>query len=457
MRLTDTLSGKQREITAKNEMLKIFVCGPTVYDEPHLGHLKTYITFDVLVKFLRHSGFEVFYLQNITDIDDKIINRAMENGKDPLVLSKLFRQKYMQAMNTLRIDAVNLYAPATFHLKEIIRQIKSLERRGYTYRLPDGIYYRVWMDKNYGMLSGQRSENLIQGKRAEVSNYKEDERDFVLWKFKKPDETVFWNSPWGKGRPGWHIEDTAIATKYLGKHYHIHGGGRDLLFPHHESELSLMRTLKGSSRVSDVWMYTGLLTADGEKMSKSTGNFMSVSSALEKYSPESIRMAFLSTLYSSTLDFTEDVMEEARKNCDYISKGFSLLAEVNIGGKGYGMKKLLEFFQRVEREMNDDLNTRKAIGTLLELSGEIHKNYDVFTEEERDATLSFLREVNAYLCIIPGKRESIGEEAIHDLIDLRNELRKKKLYAESDRMRDILKDSGIIVEDGIGDKGWHYA
>ncbi len=456
MRLIDTLSGIQREIGIKDGVIKIFVCGPTVYDEPHLGHLKTYITFDVLAKFLRYSGKEVFYLQNITDIDDKILKRAEEMNVNPLELSQTFRKKYIQAMKTLKINAVNLYAPATAHIKEIVRQIKSLERKGYTYRLPDGIYYRVWMDKKYGVLSGQVSENLIKGKRAEVSDYKEDERDFVLWKFKKEHESIWWESPWGKGRPGWHIEDTAIATKYLGKHYDIHGAGRDLLFPHHESELSILRALKGNSRVSDVWMYTGLLTIQGEKMSKSTGNFMSVSDALGKYTPEVIRMCFLSTLYGSTLDFSDDAMEESRKNCEYISRALRFTSENSSSPKGFGMERLREYKQAIIAGMNDELNTRKAIGVLMELASELHKHHDLFNDEERAFARTLFEDANSYLEIIPEGNAFLNEKAVDDLVTLRNDLRKKKLYKESDEMRKILKDFGIVVEDSEGERRWHY-
>lgn len=456
MHLTDTLSGIRREIGVKNEVIKIFVCGPTVYDEPHLGHLKTYITFDVLAKFLRHSGKEVFYLQNITDIDDKILNRAVEMNVNPMDLSQTFRKKYIKAMQSLGINAVNLYAPATAHIMEIIRQIKSLERKGYTYRLPDGIYYRVWMDKKYGVLSGQLSENLIKGKRAEVSDFKEDERDFVLWKFKKEHESIWWESPWGKGRPGWHIEDTAIATKYLGKHYDIHGAGRDLLFPHHESELSILRVLKGNSRVSDVWMYTGLLTIQGEKMSKSTGNFMSVSDALGKYSPEVIRMCFLSTLYGSTLDFSDDAMEEARKNCEYISRGMRLTSEKSSSPMGFGMEKLSEYDQLIISSMNDQLNTRKAISTLMDLAADLHKNHELFTDEEKTYARNIFEGANSYLGIIPEGKASLNEKVINDIVTLRNELRKKKLYSESDTMRNMLRELGIVVEDSEGERRWHY-
>lgn len=456
MHLTDTLSGITREIGIKNEVIKIFVCGPTVYDEPHLGHLKTYITFDVLAKFLRYSGKEVFYLQNITDIDDKILKRAAEMDASPVELSKTFRKKYIQAMKALKINAVNLYAPATVHIKEIISQIKSLERKGYTYRLPDGIYYRVWMDKKYGVLSGQLSENLIKGKRADVSDYKEDDRDFVLWKFKKEHESIWWESPWGKGRPGWHIEDTAIATKYLGKHYHIHGAGRDLLFPHHESELSILRALKGNSKISDVWMYTGLLTIQGEKMSKSTGNFMNVSDALGKYTPEAIRMCFLSTLYGSPLDFTDEAMEEARKNCEYISRALRFTSEKSSSPGGFGMERLREYKQALIAGMNDELNTRKAIGVLMELASELHKHHDLFNDDEKTFVRTLFKEANSFLGVIPEGSASANERIIDDLVTLRDDLRKRKLYQESDQMRKILRDFGIVVEDSQGERRWHY-
>ena len=457
MQLKDIFSGTRKNVGKKNRVIKVYVCGPTVYDEPHLGHLKTYITYDTLVKYLRITGHSVFYVQNITDLDDKIMNKAKELDMDPSILSKLYLLKYMDAMEKLGINAVNFYAPATFHINEIIRQIKRLEKKGFTYKLPDGIYFRVWMDKKYGELSGQRSEGLKKGTRAEVSDFKEDERDFVLWKFKKEDESLYWKSPWGLGRPGWHIEDTAIATKYLGNSYDIHGAGRDLLFPHHESELSIMRVLKGNSHMSDVWMYTGVLKINGDKMSKSTNNFTNVTEALMNYSAEELRMAFLSTLYSSELDFTNDLMDEARKNVKYISRAYDLLNEPLKIKEDVNLSEFNALFHRINSYMNNDLDTRRAIATLMEVAGLIYRYREQIGQELAKTIRGEIDNVNSYLGIIKINRESKNHDSlIGDIVKFRNNLRKEKRFSESDQIRNLLRSNGIELEDDAKGTGWHY-
>lgn len=453
MILHDHLSDKLKSLNKKGNVIKLFVCGPTVYDEPHLGHIKTYITFDVLAKYLRHKGYSVFFLENITDIDDKIINRAMETDQNPLELSSLYFQKFIEAMKFVKIDSVNFYAPATEHIKEIIRQIKILERRGYTYKLPDGIYYRVWMDRNYGILSGQKADKLEQGKRATVSDFKEDTRDFVLWKFQKTEKEPSWMSPWGMGRPGWHIEDTAISGKYFGNHYDIHGAGTDLLFPHHESELSIMSSLKGNSRVVDFWIYSGLLKINGTKMSKSENNFITVKEISEKYSSETVRMAFLSNNYASETDFSESLLEEAKKNVEYINRAYMLLSGVR--GKG----KKLEYgnlFKAIDREMEKDLNTRSSVAGLLEVCSMIYKNIDNMDETDANLLKTRIDEIDSYLGILVRESTVLSKKSIEELVKLRENLRKERKYEYSDVLRNALQESGVIIEDGQGKSGWHY-
>ncbi len=453
MMIYDQLSRSNKKVNARGKVIKMYVCGPTVYDEPHLGHIKTYITFDVLAKYLRQKGYTVFYLQNITDIDDKIINRAEEIGVNALDLSKIFLRKYMNAMKYAKIDSVNFYAPATDHIREIIRQIRVLEGRNFTYRLPDGVYYRVWMDSNYGVLSGQKAEKLISGKRASVSDMKEDPRDFVLWKFKKKDSEPSWSSPWGEGRPGWHIEDTAIASKYFGNHYDLHGAGKDLIFPHHESELSIMSSLKGNTHVVDIWIYSGILKIKGEKMSKSENNFIPVSYLTDKYSPETIRMCFLSNNYGSETDFSDSLLEEARKNVDYISKAYQILHSASGKGSKIAVRNL---FQIIEKEMDNDINTRNAIAGLIEVCSMIYKTKDNIDEDDAKYLISEIDKINSYLGIINIKEKEFSTNTIEKLIDLRDKLRKDKLYDESDIIRGALKESGIVIEDNHGKSGWHY-
>jgi cysteinyl-tRNA synthetase len=454
MELFDQLSVKPKKLRKNESVIKLYVCGPTVYDEPHLGHLKTYIIFDVLAKYLRVKGKEVFYIQNITDIDDKIIKRAEDLNEDPMILSKKYLDRYMEAMIKAGINSVSLYSPATTHIRDILAQIKSLERKGYTYKLPDGVYYRVWMDRNYGKLSKQNSEKLISGKRATVSDMKEDQRDFVLWKFKKSDKEPAWNSPWGLGRPGWHIEDTAIASKYFGKFYNIHGAGMDLMFPHHESELSILTSLKGNGHVSDVWMYSGLLRINGSKMSKSENNYIKAMDVLDKYSKEVVRLMFLSNSYGSETDFSWNLLDEAKKNVDYITRSYEIINKNEVGKEEIDVNK---FFRKIDEAMERDLNTRSALVGLLELSGEIYKHEGKLTENVTQAIKSKMNEINSYLGVIEtDKRKAMSEGTVEKLINLRNKLRQEKMFKESDMIREGLKESGVILEDKTGKTSWYY-
>ncbi len=450
VKLKDEISGKLVEIGTSSYPMKIYVCGPTVYDKPHLGHLRTYIAYDAMVKYLRHRGTPVFYLQNITDIDDKIINRALETGQGPLVLSREYTQNYIDAMKYAGVDSVNYYAMATNHIKDIIKQIKRLEMKGFTYNLPDGIYFRVWMLKNYGRLKRQSPEEQKTGTRAKVADLKEDQRDFVLWKFKKEGEPS-WKSPWGEGRPGWHIEDTAISLSFFGRKIDLHGAGRDLLFPHNEAELSIMTALKNSENVCTLWSYTGMLRINGEKMSKSLNNFIPFDELKEKYSREEVRFTFLSSLYSSDLDFSWSMLEESRKNVSYIRRSYEKLKKQS--GKGVSID-VGTYRELLYRNMDDDFNTRVAISILIELASEIMKANNVEENSALEAKKLF-DDANTFLGIMPEQRETgIPDQSIESLVKLRDLLRKKKLYAESDSIRDSLNNAGIVMEDGENGTIW---
>ena len=450
VKLKDEISGKYVEIGNYSPNLKIYVCGPTVYDKPHLGHLRTYVAYDAMVKYMRHRGRSVFYLQNITDIDDKIINRALETGQDPLALSRKYTLDYMDAMKYAGVDSVNYYAMATHHIKDIIKQIKRLEKKGFTYTLPDGVYFRVWMLKNYGRLKHQSPEEQKTGARAKVAELKEDQRDFVLWKFKKEGEPS-WRSPWGEGRPGWHIEDTAISLSFFGSRFDLHGAGRDLLFPHNEAELSIMTALKNSENVCPAWSYTGMLKINGEKMSKSLNNFIPVDDVMQKYSREEVRYAFLSSLYPTDLDFSWNMLEESRKNISYIRRSYEKLEKHSQKGASVDVGSYRELLYR---NMDDDFNTRIAISILMELASEIMKANSLDSESANEAKKLF-DDANTFLGIIPEQKEKgIPEQSVESLLKLREILRKKKLYPESDAIREALKNAGIIMEDGGNGTEW---
>ncbi|MEK7173284.1 MAG: cysteine--tRNA ligase, partial [Patescibacteria group bacterium] len=302
IKIYNTLSGKIEPLSPiKKGKINLFVCGPTVYDYPHIGNARTYVAFDMLVNYLKHLGFDVFYLQNITDIDDKIIKRAKEKNISPKELAKQFEKEYMDDMQALQIKSVTKYARATDHIKKIISQVERLFSLGFAYQASDGIYYDVSKFKDYGKLSGRTAEEAEDGtSRIDEGVEKKNKADFCLWKFSKEDELyphtkIFgvgasWPSPWGAGRPGWHIEDTAITEKYFGPQYDIHGGARDLIFPHHEAEISQMEAISGKSPLVKYWMHTGFLTINGQKMSKSLGNFTTIRDFLKETSPQVLRM-----------------------------------------------------------------------------------------------------------------------------------------------------------------------
>jgi cysteinyl-tRNA synthetase len=450
MRIWNELTGKYTVFKNKTKTIKVYVCGPTVYDTPHLGHLKTYIVYDALVKYLRYSGFSVLYIQNITDMDDKIINKAIELKEDALELSEKYTKEYTSIMGRAGIDSVSFYAKATKSMADIITMIKMLERRGYVYRLPDGLYFRVWMDRSYGVLSKQIPEKQLSGKRAQVSDLKEDPRDFVLWKFKKPGEP-FWKSPWGDGRPGWHIEDSAIIRRYIGSVLDIHGAGADLKFPHNESELALLRCSKGNSNVCRTWTYSGIIRINGEKMSKSLNNGISARELLGKYSKEVIRYAFLSSNYSSEMDFSWSLMDQSAQNVMYLNHAYERVNSMPEGNEKLGASN---FFKTLLEYLDDNFNTRMALVTLGELASEIFKHNDLEPEEIRIVREAFEMGQNV-LGIVGNKNDvHMKPESIDRLLELRRTLKEKKMYSESDQIRSALMKSGIVVEDNGNNVSW---
>src|SRR3989344_6844609 len=285
LRIFNTMSRKKEKLDVKK--VKMFVCGPTVYDYSHLGHARTYIAYDIIAKYLRYKKIDLFFLMNITDIDDKIINRAKEMKIDPLELSKKFEKDFYEDMRTLGINSINTFARASDYIQEIIDQVRRLLEGGFAYVTENGVYYDITKFKDYGKLSHQNLEELKKH-RIEPDSTKRNPQDFALWKKEKTGE-ISWNSQWGKGRPGWHIEDTAIAEKFLGQQYDIHGGGIDLIFPHHEAEIAQMESVSSKAPMAKYWLHTGFLTVQGGKMAKSAGNFITIQDFLKQYSARTLR------------------------------------------------------------------------------------------------------------------------------------------------------------------------
>jgi len=452
----NTMTREKEELKVVNNKLKLFVCGPTVYDYSHIGHARTYISFDVIVRYLKHKGISVFYLQNITDIDDKIINRAKENGEDPLELSHRFEKEYLKDMQLLNVNNVNFYARATEHMDEIINQIANLIDKGYAYDTETGVYFDVSKFEDFGKLSNRNLDDL-QNTRIEIDTTKKDVKDFALWK--KQDEQPYWDSPWGNGRPGWHIEDTAITESYFGPQYNIHGGGLDLIFPHHDAEIAQMEAASGKEPLVEYWMHTGFLNVRGEKMSKSLGNFITIKELLKEYSPEVYRFFVLSTHYRSPIDFSDDILKQAENSLKRIQNtGSSLLEKLNEGNlpeedSSDIALELSQFKKEFFDAMDNDFNTPIALSSLFEFTHKINKalNDNEISENTLMSIIDSFKIIEDILGFSIIVSEDIGSDLSNDLLDIitdvRQELRAKKDWDLADKIRDNLADLDISLED----------
>lgn len=416
MELYSTLSRTVEPLVTLNpDRVSLFVCGPTVYDYSHLGHARTYVVFDVLAKYLRWTGKEVFYLQNITDVDDKIINRAHAEGVSQSFLARKFETEYFRDMKSLGIDAVSYYARATTHIPEIINQVERLVARGVAYVTGSGVYFNVDTFERNGELSRQDRTNRVS---RVTDGTKHNPEDFALWKFGEYGEYT-WNSPWGRGRPGWHIEDTAISEKYFGQQYDIHGGGLDLIFPHHEAEIAQMESLEGKHPMVKYWLHTGFLTVKGEKMSKSLGNFITIRDALVTWNKDILRYFILLSHYRSPLQATDEGIANAARALEHIRA----IAKKDTGENREGRKVFTD-------AMESDLNTPEALAGIqaLAASGDL----GALKEFGEILGINFLRETSAPLSVLQ---------------DIRAELRAKKEFEVADLIRKRMVDAGITITD----------
>ncbi len=433
----------------------MFVCGPTVYDYSHLGHARTYVFYDTLARFLRRAGYSVFYLQNITDVDDKIVNRAKEEGKHPLELAREFEQHYYEDMKVLNITSVNLYARASDYLPEIFEQIEGLLRNRYAYVTETGVYFDITAFSDYGKLSGQKPEEL-RVHRIEPDLTKRNPGDFALWRARPRDE-FGWKSPWGYGRPGWHIEDTAITLKHFGKQYDIHGGAIELSFPHHEAEIAQAESFTGVKPFVRYWVHTGLLTVEGEKMSKSLGNFVTIRDALERYDANVLRIFLLSRHYRSPIDFRWDLVDQAKNNFDRIVNSYNNLLEMDITdeaseGELKLIKKIGELKENFFNSMKDDINTAQALADLFEMMKLVNAYADGHGLITEGGKLSLASTYNDLLNILGlrikgGTDISMLNNLITILIGIRSLLRKRREYELADEIRARLRETGVEIQD----------
>ncbi len=475
MMIQSTLSGNKEPFTPIHKTrINFFVCGPTVYDDSHIGHARTYIAFDVVDRYFKHKGFSVFYLQNITDVDDKIIQRAAELRVSPLTLARRFEKRYLEDMCALGVINVNLYARSTEHIPEIIGQIERLVEKGYAYETETGVYFDESKFADFGKLSHQTPEDL-EKHRIEPDPTKRNPGDFSLWKKRQDGDEVTWDSPWGKGRPGWHIEDTAITETYFGPQYDIHGGAMDLIFPHHEAEIAQMEATSGKKPLVRCWMHTGFLNVKGEKMSKSLGNFITIREMLQRYDAESFRFFVLSAHYRSPIDFSEAALGQSRKSLERIrqlartideqmGKGIepneekaprSLETEEIDAGVSEARAKFIE-------HMDNDFNTPYALRVIFELVRDVNRRINEKTVSRKALydVKAFLEEVGEILGInfsgaekeVGGAAEDLTGNLIELLIDVRQKLREKKDWQLADEIRARMNELDIVLEDAKGER-----
>ncbi len=434
----------------------MYVCGMTVYDLCHLGHARVLVVFDMVTRYLASQGYDVTYIRNITDIDDKIIKRANERDEDFNDLTNRFITAMHEDAEALGVLPPAEEPRATTSMDDIINMIKVLEEKGYAYAAENGdVYYDVSKFEGYGQLSGKKTEDLRAGERVAVDKFKDDPLDFVLWKAAKPDEP-FWDSPWGQGRPGWHIECSAMSTCCLGNTFDIHGGGQDLQFPHHENEIAQSEAATGEKFVN-LWMHNGFVRIDDEKMSKSLGNFFTVREILERYRAEDIRYFILASHYRSPLNYSDQMLDSAGAA---LSRLYNALRDIEITEMDGSSK---EYIQRFEAAMNEDFNTAEAVAVLFDLASHINKlkTSDIEKAASLSATLKHLGGILGLLQEDPesylksgGSAGGLGDDAIDSLIQQRSQAKADKNWAEADRIRDELNAQGVELEDKGGETSW---
>ncbi len=434
----------EKFIEFNKKRINIFVCGPTVQDDFHIGHARTNIFFDVMVKFLRAEGFSVFYLQNITDIDDKIIKKANEENKKSEEVADYYYNEYLRLMNLLKANSVTYYAKATLYMKEIINQIRRIIKKGYAYETSDGVYFDVHKFKDYGKLSNQNLEEIKENARGILNEDKRNPEDFVLWKKMKPGEP-YWNSPWGKGRPGWHIEDTAITETFFGYEYDIHGGGADLIFPHHEAEIAQMRSISKRKYLARYWIHTGMVNVNEEKMSKSLKNYIKIKDILNIYSPEALRLALINSNYNTSIEYSDAIMKDSSETIEKINIFYNKVKSIDKKDGPYNVdySSIIDKFDKI---MENNFDTRSLIREMLEFIGDINKNYNSISVETADKIIGIMDYLNSFLCILYDQK-GINDNIIKNLIEIRNTMRKNRMYDISDYIRKTLLDNGIYIED----------
>jgi len=449
---------KERFVPIEPGKVSLYVCGMTVYDFCHVGHARVMVVFDVVSRYLKASGYDVTYIRNITDIDDKIIARANENKETIQALTERFIAEMHQDADALGIERPSAEPKATEAIAEMLAMIETLITKGLAYAADNGdVYFDVSEFPGYGKLSGRNIDELRAGERVSVNEAKQDPMDFVLWKAAKPEEPA-WDSPWGRGRPGWHIECSAMSAHCLGEQFDIHGGGQDLQFPHHENEIAQSEGAHGCQSVN-YWMHNGFVRIDDEKMSKSSGNFFTVREVLEKYAAEVIRYFILTSQYRSPLNYSEEQLEQAK---NALTKFYSALRDLDID-KTVGWQQDEEYGKRFKAAMDDDFNTALALSVMADVRQALNKAQEDKQVEQQQYFAGLLVSFGGVLGLFQQNAASFlagdNDDAvqIESLITQRNQARADKDWAKADQVRDELTTMGIVLEDAEGKTTWRKA
>jgi cysteinyl-tRNA synthetase len=462
LRVYNTLTREKEPFrTIEEKKVRMYVCGPTVYANAHVGHAMSALVFDIIRRYLEYREYEVRHVMNYTDVDDKIILRAAAVGKDPLELAQGYIEKFDEHLRDLNILPATYKPRATAEMQNIIKFVEKLVKKGFAYAVDGDVYYRVRKFDPYGKLSHRNVDEMRSGARISVDERKEDPLDFALWKSTKPGEPS-WESPWGPGRPGWHIECSAMSMAHLGEQIDIHGGGNDLVFPHHENEIAQSEALTGRT-FATYWMHNGMLQFSGEKMSKSLGNLVTIEDFLMDHPGDVLRMMVLNSGYRNPLTFNDEVIEQAQKGLERLQSG---IKEAQPGAEGApaGSLEALAAQNKTTQEgfetcMDDDFNSAGALGNLFDLVRVINQaRADGATNEELHTAQAGLTTLTGILGLrLQTTQQGQGADAfINMLVTLRAELRTKKEWALSDRIRDELAEQGVIVEDSVKGSTWHW-
>ena len=442
--LTNNLTNKKEKFIPQNEdNVRMYVCGPTVYDDPHIGNARPLVVFDILFKIFKKKYSNVTYVRNITDIDDKIIKSSKDNNISITDLTKKISQSFSEDCDYLNCDTPKHQPKATEHIPEMIEMISTLIKKGYAYENNKHIYFEVKKFKDYGKLSNKNLDELIAGSRVEISKNKKNSEDFVLWKPSENDEP-FWDSPWGKGRPGWHLECSAMSKKFLGNEFDVHGGGIDLIFPHHENEIAQSRCANDTKVFANYWLHNAFITISNEKMAKSQGNILKIKDFRNKMSGQVLRLALITAHYKQPLDWNNKLLEDCHNTID---KWYSVYFE---------SKEDLDY--ETIKPLYDDINTPGYIGNLHKLYDQARRGNDQDKKKFNSACnfIGLLNETKEEWLKYKQEKATISQDEINNKIELRNKARINKDYKEADKIRDYLFDKGVLIEDKDGKTIWKF-